>query len=481
MTTVPYQLGLSSLNQEVEAKQLQLQGTLPAWLTGKLIRTGPALFEVGEQTYRHWFDGLAMLRKFSFEAGQVFLTNKFLRSKAYLEAQAKGKISRGEFGTVARHSILERVRDPIPRLTDNANVNITMLGEQIVSVTESPKPIAFDPETLCTLGRFKYQDRLNGQITTAHPHLDTQKNTLFSYMTRLGPRCAYNIYAMKAGSKSRQLVGSIPVKQPAYMHSFGMTEHYIILTEYPFVLSPLSLLFSGRPFIENCFWSSKQGTRILVISKADGRLITTCESEPFFAFHHVNAFERDHEIVLDLVAFPDTSVIKSLYLESLESETSPTVNVGELRRYRVPLNGTHATYEVPSAERIELPRINYRQGNAKDYQFVYGVGNHQPNNFTDQLVKVNVQNGEAKVWRSESCYPGEPVFVAAPDASAEDEGIVLSVVLDAQAGQSFLLVLDAQSFQEIARAEVPFHLPFDFHGQYFEDMTQPHQSLHLHR
>ena len=44
---------------------------------------------------------------------------------------------------------------------------------------------------------------------------------------------------------------------------------------------------------------------------------------------------------------------------------------------------------------------------------------------------------------------------------------MLSVVLDTNAGRSFLLVLDAGSFEEMARADAPHHIPFGFHGQYF--------------
>jgi beta,beta-carotene 9',10'-dioxygenase len=63
------------------------------------------------------------------------------------------------------------------------------------------------------------------------------------------------------------------------------------------------------------------------------------------------------------------------------------------------------------------------------------------------------------------------VFVARPDSfQEEDDGVVLSVVLDSNKGNSFLLVLDAKSFEEIARAEVPHHIPFGFHGQYYEDI-----------
>lgn len=51
--------------------------------------------------------------------------------------------------------------------------------------------------------------------------------------------------------------------------------------------------------------------------------------------------------------------------------------------------------------------------------------------------------------------PGEPVFVPSPEHRGEDDGVCLSVVLDAARGTSFLLVLDAADFGELARAEVP--------------------------
>ena len=41
------------------------------------------------------------------------------------------------------------------------------------------------------------------------------------------------------------------------------------------------------------------------------------------------------------------------------------------------------------------------------------------------------------------------------------------MVLDAKKGGSFLLALDAASFAELARAEVPHAIPFGFHGQFF--------------
>lgn len=47
------------------------------------------------------------------------------------------------------------------------------------------------------------------------------------------------------------------------------------------------------------------------------------------------------------------------------------------------------------------------------------------------LVKTDVETHASLRWYETECYPGEPVFVAKPGSEREDEGVVLSVVLDA--------------------------------------------------
>ena len=67
--------------------------------------------------------------------------------------------------------------------------------------------------------------------------------------------------------------------------------------------------------------------------------------------------------------------------------------------------------------------------------------------------------------------------MARPDGDGEDDGVLLSVALDARAGTSMLLVLDAADLNEVARAEVPHHIPFGFHGQFTSDATRAGSSL----
>lgn len=58
---------------------------------------------------------------------------------------------------------------------------------------------------------------------------------------------------------------------------------------------------------------------------------------------------------------------------------------------------------------------------------------------------------------------GEPAFVPAPGATAEDEGMVLVVLVEADGGSS-LAVLDGQSLTEVARARLPWGVTVGFHG-----------------
>lgn len=485
MSLAAYHIGLETLDQEITEANLPLQGSLPSWLTGVLLRTGPAKFEVGEQAYRHWFDGLAMLYRFSFEDNQIRYTNRFLQSGSYREALETGQIHRGEFGTSSQRSRFTQLLTTFidSPSTDNGNVNVTAIADQIVAVTETPIPVAFDPKTLETLGDFEYADDLAGQTTTAHPHFDFERNQIISYQIQFGRNSNYAIYSIDAGTKQRRLLSQIPAKQPAYMHSFPITEQYVVLVECPLTVNPLRLAttsFHKTPFIENYRWHPEQGTRFHIIDRDNGTVVNTCEGDPFFAFHYVNAFEQDGNLVIDASSYPDTSIIEGFYLDNLRSGTE-TIHEGHLTRYYVPLQGKSAKSEPLSDALVEFPRIHYKRCNGQPYQFVYGGNSQQPGNFIDQLVKIDVKTGDETRWQQQDCYPGEPIFVAAPDASAEDEGILLSLVLDANQRKTFLLVLEARSLEEIARAEVPHVIPFHFHGQFFEDVTTPLSNRHLHR
>src|SRR5438270_14062016 len=91
-TAAGYAKGFESLEREVVVDGLPVTGALPPWLSGTLVRTGPAKFEAGDESMRHWFDGLAMLHRFSFGDGAASYACRFLDTPAYRAATREGRI-----------------------------------------------------------------------------------------------------------------------------------------------------------------------------------------------------------------------------------------------------------------------------------------------------------------------------------------------------------------------------------------------------
>jgi beta,beta-carotene 9',10'-dioxygenase len=460
-----HRLGFTTQDNEIRVDRLRVTGDLPIWLEGTLVRTGPSKFEAGERSLNHWFDGLAMLHAFTVHDGQVGYASRFLESNAYKAVRDTGKLAYSEFATDPCRGLFKRVQAMwSPSLTDNGAVNVTRLGERYVAMTELPMAVEFDPHTLETLNIDRLDGDGDGEITTAHPHLDRATGALVNQTIKLGPKSEFRVWTRKAEDASARIVGRRTTKAPAYVHSFGLSERFVILVEGPYVVNPLRLATSGKPFIENYRWKPELGTKVTLFPLDGSAPIGPLETEPFFTFHHVNAFERDGEVVCDLCAFPDASIVSALYLDRLRNADG--IPWSRLKRLRIPLDGKGEIVTEELADTgFELPRIDYRRRNQRPYRYTWGV--RASDTWLDGIVKVDTETGDVRTWAAAGCSPGEPIFVPAPGDSAEDEGVLLSVVLDTERQASSLVVLDAATLEEVARAEVPHHIPHSFHGQYF--------------
>ena len=465
-----FDLGFGVTEREITVDRLPVRGTIPDWLHGTLIRNGPGAFRVGETRYRHWFDGLAMLHRFSFDAGKVGYANRFLDCQAYRAARAAGAIAVSEFATDPDRTLLQRAAHVFaPQITDSAKVNVARMGGRTLALVETPIQVAFDPDTLATHGTFTYEENRVGQMTTVHPHFDPGNATAYNLVTRYHQISHYRIYAV-APTGEVQRVAELPVREPGYMHSFGMSPHTFIVTEFPLVVQPLRLLLWLQPYIENFRWKPRKGTTFYVVRRETGERLGRYETDAFFAFHHVNAFEQGDELIVDLVGYPDAGILRAYYLDRLADPASE-LPWGTLQRFRVPLKGGKMTREVLSDVCMELPRYDEARYNTSgDYRYVYAVSVRpdRRTGFYNQLVKADIVTGTSWAWFEEDCYPGEAVFAGRPGRSAEDDGVILSVVLDAARETSFLLILDAASFTERARVELPHPVLFGYHGAFFE-------------
>lgn len=461
-------LGFHSIDAELDT-DLEVDGEVPSWLDGSLIRNGPGSFELGGSTVGHWFDGLAMLRKFSFDDGTVRYRNRFLRTDAYADA-VEGEY-RGGFGTDGSMSPIERlvalVTPPAP--TDNTNIDVWRFGDEYAALTETEHLTLFDPETLETTGLTTYLGEPYGQHVTGHPHHDDERGETVGMSTYFGRQPEYRLWRQPDGQWSREHVASLPVDEPAYLHSFGLTDRYVVVVEFPLVVSPLKLLLpSNEAFIKRFDWTPERGTRYRVVDRATGEVVADPVGDAFFCFHHVNAYDDGDELVLDMVTFPDAEAITELYFDDVGGPSGWEMEGGRLTRARVdPGAGTVTTREVHGGH-LGLPRVS-PEVTASEYRYAYAQGSPgQPiTGLPEHVLKVDVETGEDQ-WYDAGGYTSEAVFVPRPDGTAEDDGVVLAVVLDPEAERSVLHVVDGETMTALARAPLPHALPLDFHGQFLE-------------
>jgi carotenoid cleavage dioxygenase-like enzyme len=466
LVTARFELGFESLESEVADRELDVTGSIPEWLDGTLVRNGPAKFDVGGERVAHWFDGLGMLHRYSFADGRVRYTNRFLRGDTYREATESGTLS-GQFATGGGSWLRRLYGMFFGDVTDNANVHVARMADRYLAMTEVPRYVAFDPENLATIGHFAFADDLGGQLNCAHVIPDPHRGETVGLLTDFGRPSVYRLYRIQDGNARREEIAAIEADRPAYLHSFALTERFVVLTEHPFDANPLSFFTPGSgSFVDFFDWRPDQRTTFHVIDRESGDVVARRRTDAFFVFHHANAFERDGAVVLDLVAYPDAAVVDGLFLGDWDDWFEEEGTDGDLRRYRLPLDGGRVDGEtlyrgcemprVAPADRTRPYRSAYVQGAAER------DGNH--------VARVDPGTGETRRWSESGVFVEEPIPVpAAGSDRPSGGGVVLVTALESDARRSVLLVLDAETLEERARAPLPHHVPFGFHGRYFPE------------
>jgi len=459
--------GFRSVDIECRDRQLPIEGTIPTWLSGTLLRNGPGRFEAGGNRVTHWFDGLAMLRRYAFDDGQVTYTNRFLRTEAYANAESgelTGQFATGRSGWRRVLSWARSLGPPEP--TDNANVHLARIGDECVALTEAPRRVAFDSETLETRGPFTFDDDLPEHVTAAHLVDDPHGGELVGFATQFGRQPQYHLYRVRNGSRER--IGSIDADGPAYVHDCSVTPNHVVLVEPPLVLSLRRALDPRTEgAIDMLDWQPERGTRLLIVDRDSGRLVAEPTVDPRFVFHHIGAFEND-EVVLDVVEYPDAEIVDAMTLAEIDAADGSFPDVPNARptRYRIDLDADRVERTRLADGGLELPRI-HRGAIGQRHRYAYGQATAHDD--ANGLLKLDCDTGETVEWMESGVYVEEPIPVRQPGAEAADDGVVIATALDTSLDRTRLLVLDAATLDLLGEARLPHAEPFGFHGRYVRD------------
>lgn len=223
-------------------------------------------------------------------------------------------------------------------------------------------------------------------------------------------------------------------------------------------------------------WKPKLGTNFILVDRESGEISEFHHDLATFTFHGINAFENDDgSICVDLMCYDEPGYAK-LSLDNLrhpeQFDQGEVLNNPQVKRFTLDFVSHKVTEKVVYDGSCELCTINYDRFNTKsDYKFVYGVtnekGEYHRGKSSNMLLKLNMENSDVVIFgEGEDFSFGEPIFVENPECRSVDDGVVLSVVFDSVNQCSFLLVLDAVSFTEIARYKVPHVVPAGLHGMF---------------
>jgi torulene dioxygenase len=369
--------------------------------------------------------------------------------------------------------------------------------QTLCNKTDAGRLQMLDPETLEPVGlaaQSVLHPELKGPLSAAHARSDPKTGDMYNYNLDLGRKGLYRVFHVSAATGETSILATFPA-DAAYIHSFFITENYIVLCVWNsfFAAGGIKILWNRNLVDAMSDYDGSRPARWYVIDRrtpANGGkgVVATYESDDFFCFHTVNAHEVPSEsgtgkdIVADLIAYDNLDCIKRFYISNLISTSESAAKYAEkpnyctvYKRFRLPgIPDADSTKTAPTlkakldfqaeaAQTPELPTLNPHYL-TRPHRYVYGANFTGKSTFMDTLIKYDVEAREAKQWYSHGQNPGEPIFVPRPGGSDEDDGVLLSVVLDGLAGKSYLLVLDAKSLQEVARAHVNGAIGFGFHG-----------------
>ncbi|KAM7205450.1 Carotenoid oxygenase [Naviculisporaceae sp. PSN 640] len=378
-----------------------------------------------------------------------------------------------------------------------------------------------DPRTLEPIGfatqKILHPD-LKGPVSCAHAERDPVTGDVFNFNEDFGKHATYRVFRVSASTGKTDILATItrPDLKPAYIHSLYLSPSFVILCVPSSHIAARGLMIMWQRNLKDAIepFDKSKKCKWFVVDRHHGKgVVAEFETDAGFFFHTINAFEEQDEtdreknttsLFCDVIEYPNLDIMDTLYYDVLlkrdnahtrywgnadrakaamthhvrwhfrvqndpdgsapDSETTPALGTAAGSVVAPLPTSIEKLFDIPAPHSGELPTINPLY-HTKRHRYVYSVVYRGKSTAMDGIVKTDTETREVLFWDNPKGHtPGEAIFVPRPGATAEDDGVLLSVVLDGYCGKSYLLCLDAQTMQELGKGEVGFPVAFGFHG-----------------
>ncbi len=460
--------GYRSLDEEQAYWIDEIEGEIPAGLTGTLFRNGPGKLEVGGTSIQHPFDGDGMICAVTIENGRAYFRNRYVRTEGYVAESKTNKIMyRGVFGTARAGGWIKNLFDT--KLKNIANTQVIYWGGKLLALWEAAEPHRLNPATLETIGLEYFNGKLKpGGAFAAHPWIDPQgpdgEPCLVNFSIQAGLSFTLNLYELNlAGEIVRQQDHVIPGF--AFVHDFAITPNYALFFQNPVKFNPLPFLFGAKGAGECIDFEPQKSTKIIIVPRDGKSQPKILETQAGFIFHHANAFEKDGKIIVDSICYASLPSVEPG--SDFRDVNFGRLDPGQLWRFELDLATGTVDRTLLEPRCCEFPVV-HPDHVGREYRYAYmgaaaTIGGNQP---LQALAKIDVTTGEEILYDyAPNGFVNEPVFVPKPGGT-EEEGWLLAMVFDGVRDRSSIAIVDAKTMTQVARLWMKHHVPYGLHGTF---------------
>lgn len=427
-----------------------IEGRWPSELNGTIYRNGPARFELGDERYRHWFDGDGMVQAWRIHAGAVHHQAAFVKTPKYVAESSASQFLYPAFGTdIARRPVGNN--DTV----NTANTNALPHAGKLYALWEGGSATELDPSGLATQGTKTWRSDLAALPFSAHPKI-TPDGVMWNFGVVPGANTLLLWRIDASGNLSK--FGMLKVPQLPMVHDFVVTEHYMV-----FLVPPFDRHASPQAsYLETHVWNGSRPARALVINRADFTLCRILEMPAGMALHLGNGWDEGNVIRLDACMAVDDSGLRALsgamrgevWHEASTDSVLITLNLS---------NGT--TRSETLLQGTELPRVAPADVGGR-YRDLFVTTSSTSEFGMTGVARLDVERGGVDRFEYGADWVVEEHI---PVAKASGRGQwLLGVAYDVRRQQTALAVFDGAhlSHGPVARARLPYAAPLCFHGNF---------------
>ena len=417
--------------EETTATQLKVTGSIPPELSGRYLRNG-ANPKSGESP--HWFMGNGMIHGVELSGGNAnWYRNRYVQTP------------------ILENPDIDAVQSMMDKTQSLANTHIIGHAGRILALEEGHWPYELSKD-LETVGPFNYDGKLETGMT-AHPKICAETGELLFFAYGMMP--PYMTYHRASADGELLQSEVIDVKGATMVHDFNVTRNYVIFMDLPLVWD-LANAASGLPIS----WSDEYGARLGVMPRNGTNTdVTWYDIDPCYVYHPLNAYEDGDDIVIDVCRMAHS-------MKAGVADVPPY-----LHRWTIHQKSGTVSESQLDDHAVDFPRVpDALVGLKHRYGYTAEFGNGEP--AATAFRKYDLQTGQSTAHElGAGRAGGEPVFVPAAGASAEDDGYLLSFVYDGPSNKSELIIVDASNMgaDPVARVHLPVRVPAGFHGSWVGD------------